>query len=255
MERVTVVLVHGLPETSEVWKPLRKVLGRNPVAVTLLDRTSVAVELPGFGTPRPHGFTATKDAYAEWLAEVLRTVERPVDVVGHDIGAALTMRVATALDVRLRSWIVDTASIFHPKFVWPDRVRKLLTPEDGGEMLGTSWQLGPTARRDGPGATRQQVKVMEGAHDRVMSQSALDFYCSAIPNVAADWWKGARGPTKSRGMVLLLQDHPEGEAMSLEVASRLGAKTVRLYGLNRRWMVDAPEMVAPVLEQFWSSLH
>jgi pimeloyl-ACP methyl ester carboxylesterase len=86
---VTVVLVHGLPETSEIWSPLRE----------RLDRNAVAVALPGFGTARPDGFTATKDAYADWLAETLNRVDRPVDVVGHDVGALLAMRVASALDV------------------------------------------------------------------------------------------------------------------------------------------------------------
>lgn len=66
---MTIVFVHGLPETSEVWTPLRKAL----------DRDTVAVALPGFGTARPDGFTGTKDAYAEWLGETLSRVEQPID--------------------------------------------------------------------------------------------------------------------------------------------------------------------------------
>jgi hypothetical protein len=42
--------------------------------------------------------------------------------------------------------------------------------------------------------------------------------------------------------------------MSLEVAQRLGAQTARLDDLNHCWMAEAPEVVAPVLERFWSSL-
>src|SRR4030067_3332249 len=103
---MTVVFVHGIPETSEIWSPLRQVLNRD----------SIAVALPGFGTTRPEGFTGTKDAYAEWLADVLKGVENPVDVVGHDLGALLTMRVASGMDVRLRSWTGDVANIFSPRF-------------------------------------------------------------------------------------------------------------------------------------------
>jgi pimeloyl-ACP methyl ester carboxylesterase len=55
------VFVHGLPETSRIWDSLRRTL----------DRDSIALALPGFGTDRPAGFTATKDAYAEWLADQL----------------------------------------------------------------------------------------------------------------------------------------------------------------------------------------
>jgi pimeloyl-ACP methyl ester carboxylesterase len=67
----TPVLVHGLPETSRIWDSLRRVLGR-----------AIALALPGFGTPRPAGFTATKDAYAEWLANALGEIEEPIDLVG-----------------------------------------------------------------------------------------------------------------------------------------------------------------------------
>jgi pimeloyl-ACP methyl ester carboxylesterase len=85
----------------------------------------VAVTLPGFGTARPDGFTASKDAYADWLGEILSQVDKPVDVVGHDLGALMTLRVASAFDVPLRSWVVDVADIFHPRFAWPERVPQL----------------------------------------------------------------------------------------------------------------------------------
>jgi pimeloyl-ACP methyl ester carboxylesterase len=68
---MTIVFVHGMPETSEIWSPLRGIL----------DRDSVTVALPGFGAPRPEGFTATKDAYADWLGETLARIDEPVDVV------------------------------------------------------------------------------------------------------------------------------------------------------------------------------
>jgi pimeloyl-ACP methyl ester carboxylesterase len=86
---MTVVLVHGSPETAEIWRPLQAVLSRE----------SVALSLPGFGAPRPAGWVGTKDALADWLAKELRRLPGPLDVVGHDVGGLLTMRVATAFDV------------------------------------------------------------------------------------------------------------------------------------------------------------
>jgi pimeloyl-ACP methyl ester carboxylesterase len=247
---VTVVLVHGLPETSEIWSPLREPL----------DRNAVAVALPGFGTARPDGFTATKDAYADWLAETLNRVDRPVDVVGHDVGALLAMRVASALDVPLRSWTVDVAEIFHPRFAWPERVHDLQAPGGGEEMLKTAREAdaddprSTASRLIGAGVPRDLALVIGAAHDEVMSRSILDFYRSAVPNVGADWWEDVGGPTRSHGLVLLLPDPPEIEAMSLAVAERLGAETARLDDLNHCWMAEAPEVVAPVLERFWASL-
>jgi pimeloyl-ACP methyl ester carboxylesterase len=73
------VFVHGLPEPERVWDSLRRVL----------EHDSIAVALPGFGAPRPAGFSATKDAYAQWLADALVGIEGPIDLVGHDMGALL----------------------------------------------------------------------------------------------------------------------------------------------------------------------
>ena len=52
--------------------------------------------MPGFGCPRPAEFGATKDEYVEWLVAELEGMDGPVDLVGHDWGAGLTYRVATA---------------------------------------------------------------------------------------------------------------------------------------------------------------
>jgi pimeloyl-ACP methyl ester carboxylesterase len=246
---MTVVFVHGMPETSEIWKPLREVL----------DLDSVAVALPGFGSERPNNFTGTKDAYAHWLAEKLNRFDDPVDVVGHDLGALLTMRVASAFDAPLRSWTVDVANIFHPHFEWPERVRSLQTPGVGEEMLKTASEVAPddpqstASRLVGSGVPGTLAAAIGDAHDEVMSRSILDFYRSAVPNVGAGWWEDIAGPTRSRGLVLLLPDPPEDEARSLEVAGRLGAETARLDDLNHCWMAEAPQEVAPVLERFWRS--
>jgi pimeloyl-ACP methyl ester carboxylesterase len=246
-----VALVHGSPETREIWDPLRE----------LLDRDSVALALPGFGTARPPGFTATKDAYAEWLRDALRALGGPVDIVAHDIGALITMRVASAFDVPIRSWVVDVANIFHPGFAWPERVHRLQTPGVGEEMLATTRAAAPddpestAARLVGGGVPPDLARHLGAAHDEVMSRSILDFYRSAVPNVGAGWWDDIDGPTRARGLVLLLPDPPDEEAMSLDVAERLGAETARLDGLNHCWMAEAPEVVAPVLDRFWATVE
>jgi hypothetical protein len=87
-----------------------------------------------------------------------------------------------------------------------------------------------------------------------MSQCILDLYRSARPNVSADWGAAASRPTRAPGLVLLLPDPPDDEAMSLDVARLLGAQTARLDGLEHCWMAQDPLAVAAVLEQFWSDL-
>jgi pimeloyl-ACP methyl ester carboxylesterase len=247
---VTLALVHGFPETPALWRPLQ----------ASLDRHSVAVTLSGLGTARPTGFAATKNAYAAALAGALAQLEGPLDVVGHDIGALLTLRIATAFDLPLRSWAVDVANIFHRDFVWPERVHQLQTPGVGEQVVRTMREADP----DGPASTKARLVAggvpeklageIADAHDETMSQCVLDFYRSAIPNVAADWW-GQTGPTASRGLVLLLPDPPQDEAMSVDVARRLGAATARLDDLNHCWMAEDPQRVAAALNSFWASLE
>jgi pimeloyl-ACP methyl ester carboxylesterase len=244
------VFVHGLPETSRIWDPLRRAL----------DRDSLALDMPGFGAPRPAGFSATKDAYAEWLADALDGIEQQIDLVGHDVGALISLRVATAFDVPLRSFVVDVAPIFHPESVWSERVHKLQTRGVGEDLLKAMRDAEPedpdstAARLARAGVPSDEARAIGAAHDETTSRSILDFYRSAVPNVGADWWGDVKGPTRSRGLVLLLPDPPEEERMSLEVAARLGAQTARLDNLEHCWMAQAPEAVAGVLQRFWARL-
>jgi pimeloyl-ACP methyl ester carboxylesterase len=175
-----------------------------------------------------------------------------VDVVGHDIGALLTLRLVSAFELPVRSWAVDVADVFHPNFTWQDRVHKLQTPGIGEELIRIE-RADTLAHLVASGVPEDLAAEMASAHDETMSQSILDFYRSAEPNVAADWWVDIRPPA-APGLVLLLPDPPEVEEMSLEVAHRFGAATGRLDGLNHAWMAEAPERVASVLNEFWRSL-
>jgi pimeloyl-ACP methyl ester carboxylesterase len=250
-EAVTVVFVHGFPETRGIWTPLRGILGR----------PSVALALPGFGAPRPRGFAATKDAYADWLEGELAALEGPVDLVAHDVGALLAMRLVSARDVAVRSWVVDVPDIFHPRAAWPERVRRMQQPGVGEEVLRAAREAAP----EDPGSTRSRLAAagvppalacgLAAAHDEVMSGCMLAFYRSAVPNVAATWWDGLRAPARGRGLVLLLPDPPEIRSMATEVAARLGARTEDLGDLDHCWMAQAPEKVAPVLDRFWDSVE
>ena len=65
---MTVVLVHGNPETDAIWGPLVDALGRDDV---------VRLSPPGFGAPLPDDFPATYLAYRDWLeGELARSTNR-----------------------------------------------------------------------------------------------------------------------------------------------------------------------------------
>lgn len=74
---MTVVLVHGNPETEAIWGPLIDAMGHEDV---------VCLSPPGFGDPLPTDFSATYVAYRDWLEDQLEGIDEPVDLVGHDWG-------------------------------------------------------------------------------------------------------------------------------------------------------------------------
>src|SRR5260370_39506682 len=74
---MTVVLVHGNPETDAIWDELRAHLGRDDV---------VALSPPGWGAPVPDGWGGTGDDYLGWLVSEVERLDQPIDLVGHDWG-------------------------------------------------------------------------------------------------------------------------------------------------------------------------
>jgi pimeloyl-ACP methyl ester carboxylesterase len=248
---VTAVFVHGVPETSELWDDTRGRLGVD----------SVALALPGFGSMRPGGFGATKDDYAEWLVGALGQVEQPIDLVGHDWGSLLCLRVVTAFDVPVRSWAIDMARAFHPDYVWNRVARACQTPGAGEEWLRAAREADPenpastTQRLILLGVPRSRAESMAAAHDETMSRCILDLYRSATPNVSADWGAALTGHTRAPGLVLLPSADPfNDEVLSRAIAGQLGARTQRLDGLGHSWMVEDPKATAHALRRFWSSI-
>jgi pimeloyl-ACP methyl ester carboxylesterase len=96
---------------------------------------------------------------------------------------------------------------------------------------------------------------MASAHTAQTSASLRALLGSALPNVHAAWGVQAAGPALAPGLVLLAAADPYGdETLSVEIAHRLGARTLRLDDLGHAWMVEDPGLVAAALRAFWASL-
>lgn len=240
------VFVHGVPETAAIW---RKVRGA-------IDRESVALAMPGFGCARPSGFGATKDDYVEWLVAELDRIDGDVDLVGHDWGAGLTYRVATAFGDRIRSWAADIGAIAHPEYVWHDLARVWQTPGEGEAFVEGQGALAPEELAtlfEAYGLVPEDALEMASGSDATMGSCILDLYRSAVPNPHAGW--GPWSPTVAPGMVLHPTADPfDDEARAAEVAEMLGARFGRIEGAGHFWPYDSPEAGAAVLTSFWSTL-
>src|SRR5450755_1082218 len=124
---MTTVLVHGVPEDLHIWDELRS---------ELRERETVALGLPGFGDqPLPAGFTPTKDNYANWLADELARLPGPIDLVGHDWGGILTLRLVMTRPELVRSFVTDAVGFIHPEFVWHALAKIWQTPGAGEKYM------------------------------------------------------------------------------------------------------------------------
>lgn len=123
---MTVVLVHGNPETDVIWGPLVEALGRDDV---------VRLSPPGFRAPLPVDFPATFLAYRDWLEAELERFDEPVDLVGHDWGGGHVVNVVMHRPELVRSWASDVVGLFDPDYVWHDMAQVWQTPGAGEEVV------------------------------------------------------------------------------------------------------------------------
>jgi len=242
-----IVFLHGVPETASLWDKVR----------ARIDGDSVALSLPGFGCPRPEGFGATKDEYVAWLVDQLDRFDQPVDLIGHDWGAGLTYRVATAHGDHLHSWAADVGNIMHPDYVWHDFARIWQTPGEGEAFFRDQNALPAEERAqvfEMLGVGHEDAVTMASASDDDMASCILDLYRSATPN-AYERWKDSWGPTPAPGLVLFPSDDPFGdEDKSRQVAAVLGADHQTLEGVGHWWPLQAPEVAAQALNTFLASV-
>lgn len=238
------IFVSGVPETAAIWDRLR---GR-------LSRETTALSLPGFGCPRPAGFSATMDEYADWLLGELDSVGEPVDLVGHDWGGILTTRMATTVPDRLRSWASDAVTIVDPDFTWHDFAKIWQTPGEG-EAFWNGLREAPAdaiALLSSLGVPEDDAAAMVTALDETMISCILDLYRSA-DDIGRRW--GGAAPTGAPGLVLVgAADAFGDEARSRATAERLGAQVSVIPGAGHWWPLESADAGAEALEAFWATL-
>ncbi|MEO0550899.1 MAG: alpha/beta hydrolase [Pseudomonadota bacterium] len=125
-----VFFLHGVPDTPAMWGPVIEALQLEPGSF-------VAPAMPGFASPVPDGFACTKEAYVDWYADKIEAVAAehgPVDLVGHDWGAIITIRVASLRPDLVRTWTVANA-LPHPEYKWHTMARRWQTPIIGELMM------------------------------------------------------------------------------------------------------------------------
>lgn len=240
---MTAIFVHGVPETSEVWQPLVDHLDRDDV---------VLLALPGFGSELPAGFEPTMHTYARWLAEQLAGYD-DVDLVAHDWGAILSLRVLADQPANIRSWVSDMGDL-SPDFQWHDTARTWQTPGEG-EALMDVFVESPLPDRaailQGVGVPEANALAMAEHLDRTMADAILVLYRSAT-DVGNEWGPGIDAITAPGLLVESALDPFRAPGRVRRLAERTGASIAELPDSGHFWMLDDPTGAAAAIQSFWS---
>jgi len=245
------VFVHGVPETPAVWDALRAHLHRDDV---------IALQLPGFGCPRPDGFAATKEAYVTWLVRELDQIgaQGPIDLVGHDWGGGFVLRLVSTRADLVRSWVTDIAGLADVDFEW-HAVAKIWQTPGAGEDFFTATLAQSPEERGALYAAMFSVPVeaavaLNRPMDETIASCILDLYRSAV-DVGVEWAPAFHDIAKP-GCVILARDDPLlSHDLARRATKRAGATLTELDGLSHFWMLQDPAKSAAALEAFWATLH
>jgi len=247
---MTLVLVHGNPETAALWGPLVDALGRDDV---------VRLSPPGFGSPLPDDFAATYLAYRDWLEGELERVDGPIDLVGHDWGGCHVMNVVMHRPELVRSWASDVLGLFDPDYVWHDLAQVWQTAGDGEQLVDT--MMGGTVQDRAEqmhalGIPPDIAAEIAAAQGPEMGRAILALYRSAAQPVLAEAGRSLPVAAARPGLSLLAtEDHYVGsDELRRRAADRAGARTDVLEGLGHWWMVQDPARGAAALNSFWETL-
>ncbi|MCZ0730017.1 alpha/beta fold hydrolase [Mycolicibacterium iranicum] len=247
---MTVVFVHGNPETSAIWVPLTAVLGRDDV---------VLLSPPGFGAPLPDGFGATYPEYRDWLEGQLRTIDGPIDLVGHDWGGGHVMNVVMRWPELVRSWATDVVGLFDADYVWHDMAQVWQTPGAGEELIANMMSGGVAGRTEmlvSLGFPADIAAAVAEHQNDDMATAILALYRSAAQPAMAEEGRALESAAARPGLSLLATEDPYIGANDnrRRAAERAGARTEVLEGLGHWWMLEDPKRGAAALTSFWETL-
>ncbi len=235
------VFIHGVPDTFHVWDPLRQHLSRKDV---------IALALPGFGAPCPATFTASKEEYANWIIQQLENIGEPVDLVGHDWGCILTMRVASLRPDLIRSWAAGSGPI-SASYEWHPLASIWQTPGEGEKWFR---KLDPSAVAEfmaKAGLPIDSARETVSRIDPLMGDCILRLYRSAL-GVGKEWQPDlANAP--ARGLVFWgATDEACPFAFAEELARDARAERMLRLDAGHWTIVGRSAEIAEALESHWA---
>jgi pimeloyl-ACP methyl ester carboxylesterase len=248
---MTIVLVHGNPETEAIWDDLVPHLRNDDV---------VRLSPPGFGCAIPSGFDCSTDAYRDWLAVELEKLAQPIDLVGHDWGGGHVIRIAMDRPDLIRSWTSDILGAFDPVYVWHDLAQVWQTPEIGEQAIAQMKSMPAEPRADryvSLGMTSAVAQKVVAGANADLGKAILALYRSAAQPVMRELGVGLPRAAARPGLALIATEdfYCGGERLARPSAERAGAKVAVLEGAGHWWMCQHPKQGADAINAFLANLN
>ena len=239
---LTVVFVHGFPDTYRMWDQIIAASGRDDC---------VALDLPGFSSAAPDGWPSTVDAYVAWiLAEVERRVAvgGPVHLVGHDWGCIMGLRAASLRPELFRSVAGGNGPIDEN---WPLHTHWKLWAQPGtGEAAMAAMNVD-----DLPPGLVHMGMTPEGARTNSLTTPghkavALTLYRSGV-NVGRDWAADLARIVVPSMLIWGVRDMDVPVETGRRMAWRMGAEMVELDA-HHFWPYAKPVEATQALQRLWA---
>lgn len=257
------LLLHGVPQTSLVWRELMPELAR--------DRRVLAPDLKGLGESQVRGPYDIPTLVSELVALVEAEHDGPLDVVGHDWGGALAIALCAARPDLVRRLVVvnapyrevDLRRAWHmPLFALP------VVPEVMFATLGDRfWNMVFDWAWKGPRQLEPELRqhYLEAYNNRDRVEAMLAYYRGTVrPRLAA---LPKRALHKLRSKPISAPRARPSEALVVwgtrdpafptrigeGVARELGAELVLAEGSGHFPVEENPELVIPAIARFLRS--
>lgn len=240
------LFLHGVPDTPHMWEPLINELKLSADAY----RTPA---LPGFVSEAPKGFGSTKEEYVDWYIAQLEDAHDkagPVDLVGHDWGAIITIRVASLKPELVHSWCVANA-LPHPDYRWHRMARMWQTPLLGELIVSVTRKeaLCKALHEQGiPADLASKEAALWSPH---MRRSILALYRSA-KTVGTDWWDDTKDLPK-RGLVFWGEDDPYVPvSIAEEFCAQTETELLKQPDTGHWSIIERADVLARALTSLWT---
>ncbi|MBY0096222.1 alpha/beta fold hydrolase [Mesobacillus maritimus] len=123
-----VLLIHGVPESSMLWKHLIPEIASQGFR-------SIAPDLPGFGQSDRFPYGSTWEKYVAFISDFMEALSlEKVHLVVHDWGGMIGLRWACEFPEKVESLIISDTCLV-PGYRWHPLARKWRTPELGERVV------------------------------------------------------------------------------------------------------------------------